>query len=182
MNKEVVIARYKEDISWIKDIKPHINIMLYNKHYDSGYGSVTLPNVGKAANTYLNHIVNNYDDLSYMTYFVTGDPFKNSPRIIDNINSKLDWEFDLFSYLCEQVATASKERIGVFYEQVFGNKLVYDIHYGIGGQFLVKKEAIIRHPLEFYQGLLTLSLIEEYDTNELFECLWQHIFTKSINK
>lgn len=182
MNKEVVIARYKEDIDWIANIKPHIGIQLYNKHYDSGYGSVTLPNVGKEANTYLKHIVNNYDDLAYMTYFVKGDPFKNSPKIIEEINGKLDWEFDLFHCLCEQVETADKDRVGEFYEKLFGKKLIHNIHYGVGAQFLVKKEAIRLNPKEFYEELLEISSMPEYDTNELFECLWRHIFTKKITK
>ena len=86
---ELVIARYNEDISWLKHIK-NKKITVYNKGKDNVNG-IQLPNIGRESHTYLTHIINNYDKLSDMTIFCQGDPFFHSPEII-----KLIEKSDLF--------------------------------------------------------------------------------------
>ena len=76
MSFQYVVARYNEDINWLrlnytepnKGIAP---IILYNKGESIEYSGpvIALPNVGREAHTYLYHIVNNYDNLADITVF-----------------------------------------------------------------------------------------------------------------
>lgn len=73
-NIEIVIARYKADISW-SDMYKSIRTI-----YDKGWANenitkikdeslIKLPNIGRESHTYLHHIVYNYDDLADVTVF-----------------------------------------------------------------------------------------------------------------
>ena len=75
---EIVLARYKEDISWsniYKNIvtvydKSEIPLPLYRSSIYNKY--ITLNNIGREAHSYLYHIVNNYDKLADVTVFSQG--------------------------------------------------------------------------------------------------------------
>jgi len=70
---EVIIARYREDVSWIKELG--YDYVVYDKGGDSLPGAVPLPNIGREAHTYFTHIVRGYDNLARVNVFVQGDPF-----------------------------------------------------------------------------------------------------------
>lgn len=59
----VVVARYKEDISWIYEINNISKIYIYNKYHYNENVDMNLPNIGREAHTYLHHIVANYEHL-----------------------------------------------------------------------------------------------------------------------
>lgn len=106
---DLVIARYKEDISWLHQVPQDISIYIYNKNQSyttvpqRRFGRVVLsndrtlehlnvpdrsivsniPNIGREADTYLEHIINHYDDLADMTIFCQGDPFPHSPDFLN---------------------------------------------------------------------------------------------------
>jgi hypothetical protein len=73
---EIVAARYKEDVSWLKEYSTLTT--LYNKGPDDLPPSmefksvIQLPNIGREAHTYLYHIVHNYDSLAETTFFTQG--------------------------------------------------------------------------------------------------------------
>ena len=70
---EVVVARYKEDISWLKEINH--KIIVYNKGPDCNFPCISLPNIGREAQTYLFHIIENYNKLPEWTILCQGHPF-----------------------------------------------------------------------------------------------------------
>ena len=79
LERELVVARFKEDVSWVNDCP--IPVCLYNKC--AGWNPIEfgdhvverwLPNKGREAGTYLHHIVTNYNDLAEWTNFVQGKP------------------------------------------------------------------------------------------------------------
>jgi hypothetical protein len=81
----VVVAVYEENIDWIKNIKH--NTIIYNKgsrHLEESEKAKVIPlqNNGRESQTYLHHIVENYDNLSDMTIFCQGGPFDHSPEFI----------------------------------------------------------------------------------------------------
>jgi hypothetical protein len=78
-NIQIVLARYKEDITWIED--PPFNkykVVCYNKGDDLPHCNkpkcnvIPLPNIGRCDHTYLYHIINNYDNLANVTIFLPG--------------------------------------------------------------------------------------------------------------
>jgi len=84
MTIEIVIARYNEDLSWLRKIPKKIKITIYNKGLDDiNIQSIKLPNIGRESHTYLYHIINNYDNLADKTIFCQGDSIFHSPGFID---------------------------------------------------------------------------------------------------
>jgi hypothetical protein len=90
MKTEIVIARYNEDLSWLKKIPKSIKITVYNKGLDDiikipnvKYDIIKLPNVGRESHTYLYHIIHNYDNLAHKTIFCQGDSIFHSPGFLD---------------------------------------------------------------------------------------------------
>jgi len=76
---EIVVARYNEDLSWIKEYPfSQFKYTIYNKGSNqdfikpSIYRVFELPNVGRCDHTYLYHIVNNYSQLAPITIFLPG--------------------------------------------------------------------------------------------------------------
>ena len=62
MKTEIVVARYKENLDWLKKIKKSkdIKITVYNKGLpDIDIPFIQLPNTGRESGTYLYHIINN---------------------------------------------------------------------------------------------------------------------------
>ena len=81
---DLVIASYKENISWLEDYFPYVNhVYLYCKDQEYCARGITqlvathpdrftithLPNVGREAHTYLHHILTHYDALPQRTVF-----------------------------------------------------------------------------------------------------------------
>ena len=87
---EIVIARYNEDLSWLKKVPKSIKITIYNKGLDDieqikgvNYDIIKLLNIGRESHTYLYHIINNYDNLAHKTIFCQGDSIFHSPGFLD---------------------------------------------------------------------------------------------------
>ncbi len=84
----LVIARYKEDLSWLLKTPNDIQITVYNKgpeitdlRVSKRIGEIIrLRNVGREADTYLNHLLQNQGkvDARGWTIFCQGDPFTHS--------------------------------------------------------------------------------------------------------
>jgi len=104
-----IVARYKEDINWTRYLPG--KVIIYNKGredliLDNSRGNITiikLENIGREGNTYLRHIIDNYDTLSSRVTFLQGDPFPHSPDILslicmskdfENIQSLSTWYFE----------------------------------------------------------------------------------------
>ena len=89
MKTEIVVARYNENLDWLKKIKKSkdLKITVYNKGKDDiDIPFIPLPNVGRESHTYLYHIINNYDNLADQTIFCQGDSIFHSPDFLDLIN------------------------------------------------------------------------------------------------
>jgi hypothetical protein len=76
---EMVIARYNEDLNWLKD-EPFnkYKSIVYNKGINDNFEKynvkniIKLQNIGRCDHTYLYHIINNYDNLADITFFCPG--------------------------------------------------------------------------------------------------------------
>jgi FkbM family methyltransferase len=67
---EVVVAHYDENMEWIKEFaSPDVAFAVYSKGNLTGHDMQLLPNVGRESQTYLYHIVQNYDSLAPWTVF-----------------------------------------------------------------------------------------------------------------
>ena len=189
MNKDIVVARYNEDISWLSNINTIYNKVIYNKGENNlEYASIPLKNWGGDAHTYIHHIVNNYDNLADYTVFIQGHPFDHSVNAIELINNHTNEDF---MYLADYICT---ESIVGWYEHlimrrppeypvlllqeagqyILGNECPSMVTFGAGQQFIVSKDIIQRRNKEFY-----LKILMRFDIDFLLpwhiERLWNSI-------
>lgn len=189
---EIIVARYKEDISWIEKIKQNHIYTIYNKYYTQ---DISLPNIGREGHTYLYHIYHNYDNLSNINLFSQGDPIFHDHHFIEKINhfnlSLMDLNYPIFfgDSAIEGIYGNSYHKhpnglpIYYFLDLLFNIKCQPDDKFKInyGGIFLVSKKLIHYRPREFYKFLLFL-LSNEIDPIEgyIMERLWSFIFDSKL--
>jgi hypothetical protein len=83
-NVEIVIARYKEDISWSTPYAKLTTVYCKNEA-DRSPGQIQLPNRGQDPGTYLYHMVTRYNSLANRTIFLQGNPFEHKMLTIDEM-------------------------------------------------------------------------------------------------
>ena len=187
---ELVVARYLEDLSWLRNIPPQIQITVYDK---SSGGN--LPNVGREAHTYLHHIVSRYDSLADTTVFAQGKPFdhafdfhKTLRELATNPSST-----KLFRWLGHIIDTDSWDGARLFATwsknsgderldmRRFSRALFVDeggpdeYTFVLGAQFVATRELIRSRPLSFWQRALEVS-IDFPDAAHCFERSWNRVF------
>ena len=77
---EIVVAHYKENINWVYPYTKNYRVHIYDKGSNNlreiceswDVKITSLPNVGRESQTYLYHIVNNWDNLADWTVFFQG--------------------------------------------------------------------------------------------------------------
>jgi hypothetical protein len=169
ITKDLVVARYNEDIAWLSKINPNYNLKIYNKGEDNiSFNFTKLKNWGGDAHTFIYHIVNNYDILADYTGFVQGTPFDHCEKTIKLINSHTT---EGFIYLADHICT---ENISGWYEHlitrrppeypvmmlceagyhILGSECPTTVVFGAGQQFIVSKEIIRSRSKEFYKRIL----------------------------
>ncbi len=77
MSYQIIVARYNEPIEWLNSELDHC--VFYNKGNDTIPNQISLPNVGRESETYLNYIISNYDSLPDVVVFTQA-------RISDHLN------------------------------------------------------------------------------------------------
>ena len=105
-NIELVIARYNENLNWLKDDPfNRYPSIVYNKgNNDEFYkgsnikSTIKLNNVGKCDHTYLYHIISHYDDLANMTLFIPGSldmkfKYDKAKRLLSEVENHNDTVF-----------------------------------------------------------------------------------------
>jgi hypothetical protein len=197
---KIVIARYKEDITWANAL--HNEVLIYDKSGEpcvlpAVLPTVSLANVGREGHTYAYHILTHYDTLDDYTVFLQGYPFDHSPQLekqLREIRDRIEQGTQSdFQYVSQRVLFSNLERCPYditlnmvpVYEKVFGpfgamKKEGHPFVFGAGAQFVVSRAAIQSRPRAFYQNLCS---ILEYDVNPIegfsVERFWQMIFTHS---
>ena len=172
---ELVVARYREDIRWLRRVPRAFAVSVYDKGGD-GPGQ-PLPNVGREAHTYLHHIVSAYDRLADLTVFSQGKPFDHVPglhgllrqlaagqdRVADFrwLGFVIDRDDDTGSRLYR---TWSKNPGGTplemraFWQALWpGAACPRDFVFYPGAHFAATRDLIQRRPRAFYERALDLS-------------------------
>lgn len=152
---EVVVARYNEDINWVKEL--NYNVTVYNKNVeDNDVFSNNLPNVGREGHTFFHHIVTNYDNLPEYIAFVQGNPHDHCSDVINIINNfDFKTEFKPLGVLHE--LTMEYEAINQqveSYAKTIGFDITYPIYMTPGAQYIISRRLIKNKPLSYYQKIL----------------------------
>ena len=85
VTSQIVVSRYDESTEWVPR-----NAIVYNKgewitnsHVEK---IIELTNEGREGETYLHHIIENYDNLYEYTIFTQADPFAHNPVFVQDVN------------------------------------------------------------------------------------------------
>ena len=211
---DLVVARYEEDISWIKNIPEDMysRMFIYNKGSDAKFDlpkSVTksLPNHGRESHTYLSHVVDNYDNLADITFFVPGsawyrdDKQKRVMRIIDHlknnkgsiiighkdnnmINSTYDFTIDTWTVTNEENRKKNPEsKLKPAEDRPLRNWFNKRFPgesiscVAFTGIFAVTRDDIQKRPVEFYKKLLEEHSDANPEVVHYSERIWKNIFS-----
>lgn len=191
----IVISKYKENIEWTKKIKHKIT--LYDKSDNPVSDSIKLKNVGREGETFLYHIVNNYNNLDDITVFLQGNPFEHlqilvgwraelsdeeKEKVIDKINKEIkdDAKFTTFYQVLYNVpnftnGVNTKLNCMKYYNNVFDFFTISP-----GAQYIVPKENILARPLDFWKKLHKAMYNEELNGYSQ-EQLWYFAFKQEMN-
>jgi hypothetical protein len=179
----VVVAKYKEDVSWVKQLNYEYKI--YDKSLD-------IPNVGREAETYLRFIIENYDGLPDYTVFLQGNPFDHSKIAnVDFINKSIESAGDSVIFLNtlypedHNAFTRTRESfIALFHCPIPPTFL-----FSPGAQFIVPRKNILCRPKEFYETISKVMVENNEKTYTHKNCLvcpwtiermWMYIFDDKI--
>lgn len=189
MTRELVIAIYKENISWLnkrsfKDEK----ISAYNKWTRFDYPYIRqLKNVGRESHTYIFHIIENYKNLCDYTTFVQGYPFDHLYDLADNLN------IDIFNFKsfpihdyhplgelrpCDQLGRPFSHwdvDLKVIWNELFEDPMPYNFFATYGAQFIVSRRLIENRSILFWKKALDLHYKFDF-APWAYEILWYHIF------
>ena len=173
----MVIAKYKEDVSWAD---AYLNKIIIDK------GAGELPNLpGREAHTYLWYIVNNYENLHGDYVFCQGNPFDH----VSSFDSDIKEEFFDFKPIGDW-RTYSKPN-GRPHHRGKGlevAKYVNELHlpekreylFTAGANFMVSAKSIKKYPKTFWKQCLLFSESDE-QSGYIFERLWETIFLTNVS-
>jgi len=208
----IIVSRYNEDLSWTLEFPfNQFNYIIYNKGINDKFEKkkvskvIPIPNVGRCDQTYLFHIVSEYNKLSDTVIFLPGSvdmPHKKiiAVKLLLNIlqtkkasfiggltNSifQLFHSFSLDNWVCQNETNQSLNNETQLYlspERPFGNWFLQhgfkDVeNYCYYGIFSVDKRDIYQHPISRYVQLLKeLSVHSNPEVGHYTERAWASIF------
>lgn len=86
---KIVISHFNEDLSWIRSIPDHWEILVYYKgnmpRWYPRVSYVSLENKHRESGTFLHHVIQNYNSLDDLTLFCQGHPFDHCKEFLDVI-------------------------------------------------------------------------------------------------
>lgn len=87
-----IVARYNENLDWLKDIKG--DILIYNKgdEIDCPYRIHKADNYGRESETYVRAIIEYYDQLHNFDYivFLQGNPFDHTKNLFQKLEEPME--------------------------------------------------------------------------------------------
>lgn len=192
---ELVVARYAEDLAWVRNIPPQIRVTVYDKNGEGPYpGAIRLPNMGREAHTYLHHIVKRYDTLAPLTVFCQGKPFDHAFDFRKTLRELAQDPAQVadFRWLGHIIDTDDKYGrtlfvpwsknedgheldIAGFHRTLFGTEGPEEYVFQLGAQFAATPELIRQRPLAFYRHALEVSTSFP-DAAHCFERSWDRVF------
>lgn len=194
MNKlELVVARYQEDLAWLKRVPDAIRVTVYDKGGDVP-GVEHLPNHGRESHTYLHHLVNRYDSLADLTIFCQGRPFDHVPSFHRLLRQLADGDCTGEDFRWLGFIIDSDDREGsrlfsgwtknedgrlldmkAFWAGLWETELPERFVFYPGGHFMASADLLRGRSLAFYEHALQLSLSHP-DIGHCFERCWDKIF------
>ncbi len=184
---QVVISRFEEDINWVRNIK--MPVVVYNKGASATGLEMDLPvirrpNFGRESETYLHHIIENYDSLPDYLVLLQGYPIDHCYDLFTILSDHADSNVVVPLSECWKRETLDAEYNWPGFKEyllslgsLIGLRDMESLSYSTGAQYIVPREMILRRPKSQYQELITKV---NYSVNPLegyvMERLWPYVF------
>ena len=171
----MVVSVYGEDFRWISSTLAGggvDSVFIYNKGAekfgckDDRVRVIVVPNVGREGETFLRHIIDNYDSLAEGTWFLQGNPFHHCPDLLGLIRSADEYCLLPFKSMSDRYIT---HRSIPPTRMVEGNDA-----FRVGGfrcsHYFIKDLQLVGHCAFFDEGMThhVRSFSRHYGTNDLF--------------
>lgn len=175
--KVLVVARWREDITWLADLPPGWLPEVVEKDVD-------VPNRGREPSSYLHAILQLYPvtEPADMFGFVQGDPFDHCPDLMHQLTQPVGWYTPLGQATYTSDANGGPHHPGVpvaaCHERWLGAPFPGVVTFAAGGQFAVTGRALLQHPEDFYRRLYDDMLDEAGLVPWAAERLWPAVFTR----
>jgi hypothetical protein len=96
---DLVIARYDEDLAWVRGVPDHVRVLVYNKGAEIDDVDllrridvlVRRENVGRETESYLAHVMSGESRDADWVVFAQGDPFPHSPDFLGLLENTGRW-------------------------------------------------------------------------------------------
>lgn len=195
VRKELVVAKYKEDLSWLDSVPDSWTVTCYSKDpAEKNTQYLKLPNVGREADTYLHYIIENYAALPDLLVFAQGNPFDHCPDFLAKLEnlevpcryqalSDIEAIFDSVGF--PQLAASSHDLRGRTFADFFFEILQYSvptlIYARMNSLFAVDRATVLLRPIEFYKRCLAQLRghnDQEYKARIGINCLEGHYFER----
>ena len=198
---ELVVARYHEDLQWVRRVPKRFHVSVYNKGLDApllprrrNVEVIPLPNIGREEQSYLRHVVRRYDDLADITVFAQGKPFDHVPSFHKILHHLAFQQVQVCGFLWlgfiidEDDATGSllfqnwnrnPDRdplpLEAFWEALWNEPSPERVTFFPSAHFAVTADQIRSRPKDFYERAVQVSA-ELPHAGHCFERVWDRIF------
>jgi hypothetical protein len=196
MEKELVVAHYREDLKWLRKVPRDFAVTVYHKDAEAkgAVPGIALENVGREADTYLTHLIGRWDRLADLTVFCQGHPFDHAHDFHASLR-RLAREgiggsgFEWFGFIMDSDDPEGRRlfvpwggnpgRLELpgrrFYEAFLGGDVPAWFRFRPGAQFAVSAERIRERPLACWMRLRDAVRREPLYPHCL-ERLWDRMF------
>jgi len=190
---ELVVARYDEDLAWLKRVPKDFRITIYDKG-DGASGGIPLLNEGREAHSYLRHLSERYDSLADLTVFVQGHPFDHAPDLHKQLKAYAEGsesiaDFYWLGFLADTDDPRGRRlfvpwsknperkelQLEDFHRELFGDSGPEAYRFFVGAQFAVTRDVAHRRPREFYEKAADLAMRFPLAPH-CFERCWDRVF------
>ena len=167
-----IISRYNQDVSWVSEYAP--SMILYDRSDNPVPGSIIVPNLGSDLLDKLHFIISNYHNLPPVAIYTKANMFKyiskeEFDKIKDNsfftpiltMNHKtydrdgkavcyykndIYWEINNLWYLNEHPCKHDPKEV----QKTLGIDNLEYVPFAPGSNYILAKQDILKHPIEFY--------------------------------
>jgi hypothetical protein len=169
MTKDLIIAHYERDYSWISSLDENVKKIVYTKNESLVNPNEILitPNLGRCVHTFFYHLYTQYDNLADFTITAQDYPFDHVNNYSDIINGDISvwnefaqykvgecWWFCTCYHLWTSYMDGGPSHPGLnippVWSELFDEPVPHDVIFSAGGHFVVSKEQVRKRPREFY--------------------------------
>jgi nucleoside-diphosphate-sugar epimerase len=164
MSFQLVVARYNENVDWVKQFDPS-TVVIYDKSDVRVPGSIPRKNIGREVDSFLQYVIDNYHCLPDYVVFSQGDPFPHMPKT-DRVRFKADLFNTLYArptellplfqnYMLEDIDAYVGMNLRKYYAHLF-NATADTVSFSSGCQYIVPASIIRLRSKETYANIQSM--------------------------